>query len=142
MSGAGHSPPHAHPHGHEPASEDDAAERAALTRAFLDGFRAAADKRGFLALARIPLELDGPDGGFKLMGVRLEEDYVVGAAAPAFGARALTYQPLPGARIRGEGRVRLLYVSLGERREIDLADLWTGRDLRQPLPDPGQELSR
>ena len=52
--------------------------------AFIDGFRAAADKQGFLALARIPLELPDSDGpSLKLVEVTLADSFEVGRASPA-----------------------------------------------------------
>jgi hypothetical protein len=101
--------------------QDDATEP--LEGAFVDGFRAARDKRAFLALAGVPLEFEPEDGpGLKLLEVRIEDGFQVGSASPGFASRELVYQPLPGPLIRQNTRLFLVYVSAAERRELSLRD--------------------
>jgi hypothetical protein len=88
--------------------------------AFIDGFRAASDRRGFLRLAAIPDEL--PDG-LKLVEVRIEDRYTVGSAAPGFASSELVYHPLPAELIRGENELVFVYVSSAKKREFSLAEV-------------------
>ncbi len=83
-----------------------------LEAAFIAGFRAATDKHAFLRLAGIPTALpraDAPD--LNLIEVKIEEVARVGAAAPGFGTRALSYHPLPGALISQTTRLAFAYVA-------------------------------
>jgi len=101
--------------------QDDATEP--FEGAFVDGFRAARDKRAFLTLTGVPLEFEPEDEpGLKLLEVRIEDGFQVGSASPGFASRELVYQPLPGPLIRQNTRVVLVYVSAVERRELSLHD--------------------
>lgn len=118
-----------HHHNHGPDSHhhqdgDKSNDTAALDGAFIDGFRAASDKRAFLALAGVPLEIEPEDGGpgLKLLEVRIQDSFQVGSASPGFGSRDLVYQPLPGAMIRQTTTLDFVYVSTAERRELTLHD--------------------
>ena len=92
--------------------------------AFIDGFRHAPDKQGFLALARIPLELDdGAGPGLKLVEVILEETTEVGRASPGFGSRELVYHPLPGRLVTARRRLAFRYVSSERRCDLSLAEV-------------------
>ena len=95
-----------------------------LERAFIDGFRAAADKASFLRLARIPTEatIDGQPG-YKLLEVRLVDSVAVGTATPGFGTGSLVYQAFPGELIRTETCLRFVYARIDRTREIAWADL-------------------
>jgi len=109
---------------HDDHDHDDGHDAGALESAFVDGFRAASDKRAFLALAGVPLEIDPGDGGpgLKLLEVRIQDGFQVGSASPGFGSRDLVYQPLPGSMIRQTTSLDLVYVSTVERRELTLHD--------------------
>jgi hypothetical protein len=92
--------------------------------AFIDGFRAAADKQGFLALARIPLELADSDGpSLKLVEVILADSFEVGRASPGFASRELVYHPLPGKLVTSRTQLAFRYVSLSRARELSLAEV-------------------
>lgn len=95
-----------------------------IERAFITGFRSAPDKRAFLQLARIPFELD--DGGepFKLIEVKFEDAFSVGAASPGFGSRELVYHPLPGEMVTQKEQLFLVYVSATGRREFSLDEVY------------------
>ena len=101
---------------------------AALESAFVDGFRQARDKQGFLRLTRIPLELEGAgQAGLKLMQVVIEEAFDVGRASPGFGSRELVYHPLPGNLVTTQSQLRFRYVSADELRELTLAEVLGNR---------------
>jgi hypothetical protein len=105
----------------------DPGEYRALESAFIDGFRQARDKPGFLRLAQIPLELDRPNQpGLKLMQVAIEEAFEVGRASPGFGSRELVYQPLPASLVTAHAQLRFRYVSADELRELTLAEALGG----------------
>jgi hypothetical protein len=93
--------------------------------AFIDGFRAASDKQGFLALARIPLELPDGDGpSLKLVEVILADSFEVGRASPGFASRELVYHPLPGKLVTSRTRLSFRYVSIARTRELSLAEVF------------------
>jgi len=96
--------------------------------AFIDGFRTAPDKLGFLCVARIPLELPagGDEPGLKLLEVILEDSFEIGRASPGFGTRELVYHPLPGKLVITRRRLAFRYVSLTERRDLTLAEVLAG----------------
>jgi hypothetical protein len=94
--------------------------------AFIDGFRAASDKQGFLALARIPHELPDGDGdgpSLKLIEVIIADSVEVGRASPGFASRELVYHPLPGKLVSARTRLSFRYVSLARLRELSLAEV-------------------
>ena len=100
-------------------------------QAFIEGFRAASDKLGFLLLAQIPTEI-GPEGeaALKLVQVKIEDAYEVGSAHPGFGSRELIYHVLPGEMIRQTTRLFFVYVSMTARHEFSLADIGAEVDRR------------
>jgi hypothetical protein len=105
-------------------------EHLALETAFIEGFRQAGDKQGFLRLARIPLELDrAGQPGLKLMQVVIEDVVDVGRASPGFASRELVYHPLPATLVTMRARLRFRYVSADHLSELGLAEL-----LDQPPP--------
>jgi hypothetical protein len=106
---------------------DREGELGILEAAFIEGFRHASDKAGFLRLGHIPLEL--PDGG-KLIEVALEESFEVGVVSPGFAQRALVYHPLPNRLARSRVTLRFIYQSLEGRRACGLADILPGN--REP----------
>lgn len=102
--------------------DDD--DNAILEAAFVAGFRAAPDKQAFLSLAAIPTTLSragAPD--LNLVEVKVVETARVGAAAPGFATRALSYQPLPGAMIRQQARLAFVYVAADTTEERSLSEL-------------------
>lgn len=100
----------------------------ALTSQFIAGFREAADKTSFLRVTGIPFEIDCPDGpGLKLVDVVMVTEWQVGTASPAFGSRDLSYLPLPGDLVAERVNLRFVYVSLDERRDIDLRTILAAR---------------
>jgi hypothetical protein len=102
----------------------DHAQYHAVEDAFIAGFREAPDKAGFLALARIPLELPGGEGpGLKLLEVVLEDSVEVGRASPGFASRELVYHPLPGKLVTSRTRLAFRYVSSERLEELSLAEL-------------------
>ena len=121
---------HPHDHNHDPARHlrshmhgPDAAEAvAALAAQFMDGFRAAADKMTFLRLAGVPLEIADGRGGptLKLVDVALTTEWQVGTASPSFGSRELSYLPFPGPMVAERTNMGFVYVSLDEKRVVDL----------------------
>jgi len=131
--------PHDHAaHGHNHAGpwhlqshmpgEDRAAEIQVLARQFIDGFRAAADKAAYLSLAGVPREIDGGDGpSMKLVDVRIETEWQVGTASPSFGSRELSYLPFPGPMIAERENMVFVYVSLDDKRLVDLREILAGR---------------
>jgi hypothetical protein len=99
----------------------------ALEHAFIEGFRQAGDKQGFLRLARIPLELDRPGrAGLKLMQVVVEDVVDVGRASPGFASRELVYHPLPAKLVTARARLRFRYVSADDLAEFSLAEVLDG----------------
>ena len=109
---------HSHPIGHTAAERE---EMEALASTFIDTFRQAADKTSWLRLAGVPFELKGTDGlMMKLVDVEIVSNWQVATASPGFGSRELVYLPLPGEMVKERTNVRLTYVSLTERRDLDL----------------------
>ncbi|MEO1291516.1 MAG: hypothetical protein AAFV62_01580 [Pseudomonadota bacterium] len=122
--GAGHNGPDGAPyHLHSHLSpEDEAAELQALTAQFIEGFTQATDKAAFLKLAGVPLEIAGAEDGavLKLVDVSISHQWQVGAASPAFGSAELSYLPYPGDLIQERVNCSFVYVSLHDRRDVDL----------------------
>jgi len=122
---------HSHPdhlHSHLPP-EDRAAEIQVLATQFIDGFQQAADKTAYLRLAGIPFERPGNTGekALKLVDVELKTEWQVGTASPSFGSRELSYLPFPGEMVSARTNMGFVYVSLDEKRVIDLRDLLAER---------------
>lgn len=136
----GHSHGHAHPHDHNGApgmehlhshpignpgtvAHDDQIQD--FVDNFIAGFRASADKTGFLRLAKVPFELADDSGAesLKLVDVTIEDGFQVATASPAFGVAELVYQPFPGRMVRQRTDMRFVYVSLRERRDLMLTDM-------------------
>ena len=102
----------------------DHAQYHAVEDAFIAGFRGAPDKAGFLALARIPLELMAEAGpGLKLLEVVIEDSFEVGRASPGFASRELVYHPLPGKLVTSRTRLAFRYVSSERLEELSLAEV-------------------
>lgn len=139
-----HDHAHAHPHDHnhaDPAhlhshmADPDAAEALKVLAAqFIDGFRAAADKVAFLRLAGVPLEIPDDRGGpsLKLVDVSLATEWQVGTASPSFGSRELSYLPFPGSMVAERTNMGFVYVSLDEKRVVDLRAFLAGHPAARP----------
>jgi hypothetical protein len=102
----------------------DHAEYHVVEDAFIAGLRNAPDKAGFLALARIPLELpDGQGPGLKLLEIVLEDSFEVGRASPGFASRELVYHSLPGRLVTSRTRLAFRYVSSERIKDMSLAEV-------------------
>jgi len=102
---------------------DKAEEIQALSVSFIDGFRAAEDKTSYLRLAGVPFHRPGSDGLVQhLVDAKIESNWQVGTASPAFASRELVYMPFPGAMVQARETMTFTYVSLTERSDIDLVD--------------------
>lgn len=112
-----------HLHSHM-APDEEAAELQALSAQFIDGFVKAEDKAAYLKLAGVPLEIDSDEGGatLKLVDLSIASQWRIGAASPAFGSAELSYLPYPGDMIKERVNCALTYVSLTERKDVDLRD--------------------
>ena len=117
----GHNHSHDHLHSHL-KPEDAADDLQVLTAQFIDGFVQAADKTSYLRLAGIPFERPGNGGekALKLVDVELKTDWQVGTASPSFGSRELSYLPYPGQMVQERTNMTLIYVSMDEKRVIDI----------------------
>ena len=82
------------------------------------------DKPSFLRMAGVPSELTGTDGkALRLVDVELRYAYQVGTASPAFNAAELVYLPFPASMVRERATMVFVYVSLSERRDVDLGEM-------------------
>ena len=116
-----------HLHSHM-SDTDAAADLQVMTAQFIDGFTAARDKAAYLRIAGVPLEIDGSDGlPLKLVDVRLTTEWQVGTASPSFGSRELSYLPFPGEMIAERTNMGFVYVSMDEKKEVDLRDFMAER---------------
>ncbi|MEM1064404.1 MAG: hypothetical protein AAGJ74_02790 [Pseudomonadota bacterium] len=126
----GHNHSHDHLHSHlQP--EDDAADLQLLTQQFIEGFLNASDKPSYLRIAGIPFEQPGEGGAapLKLVDVELHTEWQVGTASPGFGTRELSYLPFTGEMVRARTNMSLIYVSLEQKRAVDIRDhLAKGRE--------------
>jgi len=119
---------HLHSHLHGMGPDDQAEALQVLTDAFIDGFRRAEDKTSFLRLAGVPFEIAPAEGpGLKLVDVEIGTGYQVGTASPGFASRELAYLPYPGELVVERTNMTFVYVSLTERREIDLRQFLAAR---------------
>ncbi len=117
-----HSHPHADPHAAAPGQARD--DDSLLADALMEGFETAEDKPSFLRMARIPSHLHGPGGeALRLVDVELRYAYQVGTASPAFNAEELVYMPFPASMIRERSDMIFVYVSLRNRRDVDLREM-------------------
>ena len=108
----------------------------AVEDAFIAGFRTAPDKAGFLALARIPLELaDGDGPSLKLLEVILAESFEVGRASPGFGSRELVHHPLPGKLVTSRTSLSFRYVSIARAHALSLAEVLERSGVEMTMSD-------
>ena len=128
--GHNHPPDHQHLHSHlhdGPQATDPGKRRDdddLLADALMEGFDGAEDKASFLRMARIPQHLHGADGSLlQLVDVELRYAYQVATASPAFNAEELVYLPFPASMIRERATMVFVYVSLRERRDVDLSEM-------------------
>ena len=125
-----HHHPHDHNHDHGPdhlhshmESADRAADLQVLATQFIDGFQQAKDKQAYLKLAGVPLEITPGDGpALKLVDVQLTTEWQVGTASPSFGSAELSYLPFPGEMITELTNMSFVYVSMRDKRMVDLRD--------------------
>lgn len=128
---AGHNHAHAdhlHSHMHD---EDAAADLQVLAAQFIDGFVNAADKSAYLQIAGVPFEKPGLGGetALKLVDVELKTEWQVGTASPSFGSRELSYLPYPGSMVAERTNMALIYVSIDEKRSVDIKDFLAARKM-------------
>lgn len=116
-----------HLHSHM-SGTDAAADLQVMTVQFIDGFMAARDKAAYLRIAGVPLEIDGRDDlPLKLVDVTLTTEWQVGTASPSFGSRELSYLPFPGEMIAERTNMGFVYVSMDEKKVVDLRDFMAER---------------
>lgn len=121
---AGEDATHLHSHVGGDAARERAEELQMLAATFIDGFRKADDKPGFLRLAGIPLKISGQDGlAMHLVDATIEQKWQLGTASPAFASRELVYLPYPGAMVSERESLTFTYVSLTERADIGLLEM-------------------
>lgn len=117
---------HSHPHGG--SGRERAEELKVLGTAFVDGFRAAADKTSYLRLAGVPFHIEGGDGlTLHLVDVAIASNWQIGTASPAFATRELVYLPFPGEMVAEREAMTFTYVSLTERRDVPLTEILANR---------------
>lgn len=115
---------HSHPHGEPAAAGRSRDDDSLLADALMEGFDAADDKASFLRVARIPSQLPGREGEvLRLVDVELRRAYQVATASPGFNAQDLVYLPFPASMIRERATMVFVYVSLRERRDVDLGEM-------------------
>ncbi len=115
---------HSHPHGEPPAAGRSRDDDSLLADALMEGFDAAEDKASFLRMARIPAQLPGREvDPLRLVDVELRRAYQVATASPGFNAQDLVYLPFPASMIRERATMVFVYVSLRERRDVDLGEM-------------------
>ena len=122
-SGHNHSPDadHLHSHVHGGTDRERQDELATLATSFVKGFRSAEDKTSFLRLAGVPFALTGSDGlKMHLVDTAITSNWQIGTASPAFGTRELVYLPYPGEMVRERETMTFTYVSLTERKDVEL----------------------
>lgn len=129
--GAGHNHrdmQHLHSHPHGEAQHLNREELRELAASFVDGFRASEDKTSYLRLAGIPFQISDSDGrAMHLVDTKIETSWQIGTATPGFASRELAYLPFPGKMIAARETMSFTYVSLTERRDVDLCDLLAER---------------
>lgn len=119
---------HLHSHIHGASDHDRAEELKLLTASLVDSFRKAEDKTSFLRLAGIPFHEQGSDGcKLHLVDVQITTSWQIGTASPAFASKELAYLPFPGELARERETMMFTYVSMSERRDVDLIDIIAAR---------------
>lgn len=131
--GHNHHHPADHLHSHVGGKEHERNEELqVLATNFIDGFRGAKDKTSFLRLAGIDFHRAGTDGlTMNLVDASITANWQIGTASPAFASRELVYMPFPGEMVSHRENMVFTYVSLTERRDIDLLSLLQERLTRE-----------
>jgi hypothetical protein len=122
--------PYAHLHSHALGGGEraKAQELQLLTTAFIEGFRAAADKPSYLRLAGVPQSRPGPDGlTMHLVDVTITANWQMGTASPAFASRELVYLPYPAKMVSEREDMRFTYVSITSRSDVSVQDILADR---------------
>ena len=123
-----HGVEHLHSHAHGDGGRARAEELLVLATAFVDGFRAAADKNSYLRLAGVPFSIPGEDGlAMHLVDAAIVSNWQIGTASAAFASRELVYLPYPGKMIAERQTMNFTYVSLTRRADIDPLAFLTDR---------------
>lgn len=118
------SPNHLHSHSHGEQAREREEELKTLSTSFVQSFRAAQDKTSFLRLSNIAFSKKGSDGlTMHLVDARIEANWQIGTASPAFGSKELAYMAFPGEMVREREMMIFTYVSLTEREDVDLMDV-------------------
>ncbi len=132
--GVGHNhdhggPEHLHSHPIGPGGGGAAAEELqTLAASFIEGFRQAGDKTSYLRVAGVPFQRDGADGlTLNLVDAEIQSNWQLGSASPGFASRELVYLPYPGPMVSERERMTFTYVSLTERRDVDLLEVLEAR---------------
>ena len=116
-----HHEDHLHSHVHGDGAREKIEEIQALATSFIDGFRAAEDKTSYLRLANVPFQQTGVDGlTMNLVDASISSNWQIGTASPAFASRELVYMPFPGNMVQHRETMTFTYVSLTERKDVDL----------------------
>ncbi|MEZ5878878.1 MAG: hypothetical protein R3D43_14640 [Tepidamorphaceae bacterium] len=124
-----HDAEHLHSHVHADSASERIEELKTLSTAFIEGFRAAADKTSYLRLAGIPFRREGADGlAMHLVDTAIASNWQIGTASPAFGSRELVYLPYPGGMVTARETMTFTYVSLTQRMDIDLSEILASRE--------------
>jgi len=119
---------HMHSHVHTDPEKERHERLGALAGSFIEGFRKADSKPGFLELAGIPTTRAGQDGlKMYLVDAVIDSRWQLGTASPAFASRELSYLPYPAPMVRERETMTFTYVSLTERADIDLMTLLSER---------------
>ncbi|MEM8877179.1 MAG: hypothetical protein AAGD23_04835 [Pseudomonadota bacterium] len=128
---------HMHSHVHSDPEKERIDRLSALAASFIEGFRKAENKPGFLDLAGIPLHRHGSDGlKMHLIDAVIDSRWQLGTASPAFARRELAYLPYPAAMIQERETMTFTYVSLTERADIDLMTLLNERQSTESKEHP------
>jgi hypothetical protein len=132
--GAGHNHrdmQHLHSHPHGEAQHLNREELRDLAASFIEAFRTSEDKTSYLRLAGIPFQICDSDGrAMHLVDTRIETSWQIGTATPGFATKELAYLPYPGKMVSARETMSFTYVSLTERRDLDLCDLLSVRFAR------------
>lgn len=119
-----HEHDHLHSHVHGDSAGEQREELKMLMTAFIDGFRAAEDKTSYLRLSNIPFSRKGTDGlTMHLVDAKINSNWQIGTASPAFASPELVYMPYPGQMVSERENMVFTYVSLKEREDIDLTTI-------------------
>ncbi len=110
---------------HSHISENDAKQDILiLTSEFIEGFTQSNDKLAYLKISGFPHEIESTSGGpsLKLINARVETNWQLGTASPSFGSAELTYLPYPRELVTNITNMIFTFVSLHEKRELDLVN--------------------